>query len=317
MTDWYDILKSPLFEESSETACCTKIIKALEDSLPPHEEQNRGYSANLDNSWDDFCSSDSTENAIELPKSASFTSSLGRSPAHVPSTYTRGLQYNGFSAEHSWEPYGDATLMDLAVPPDGKQPQPTRTDELGQDLASWFGNLTNLPRLSPPSAVSPAKSERQGSSGCAIVDDPVSDSGTFDKSSPSTVFTNRSGSLTWSLRRSTSSTSSTEDGEDELKVQNDFQASSASRRGKRKSSSNCSHSKHDAQVERTRAANRAAAHRYREKRRAATEALESRVKVLEAENRSLNSTIGTLHTALLSLRVEILRHGACGDDRVV
>ena len=73
--------------------------------------------------------------------------------------------------------------------------------------------------------------------------------------------------------------------------------------------------KHCAQAKRTRAANRAAAHRYREKRRAAINALEDRVKELEAEKRSLNATIGTLHSALLGLSEEVSKHSLCGADR--
>jgi hypothetical protein len=62
---------------------------------------------------------------------------------------------------------------------------------------------------------------------------------------------------------------------------------------------------------------RVAAHRYREKRRAATNALEERVKELEAEKRSLNATIGTLHSALLSLSEEASRHSVCGAERIL
>jgi hypothetical protein len=308
MTDWYDMMKSPLFDESGEPACSTKILKPVQEHLTADNKRNHGYTPSFESSWEDFCLYHSTESAIEILNPTSLACPLAQSPACVPPTYTNNLQYNTFSPEQSWEPFSNGTSMDLAVVLAGKQS--TGSEETGGGLASWFGNLTKVPRSSAPAPVSPFKAQHQCGPGGVIADDTTSDSGTFDKSSPSTIGPNRSGSFTWSSPRLTSSASSIEGSENELEVQNDIQAAPASRRGRRKSSATCSHSKHYAQVERTRAANRVAAHRYREKRRAATDALKSRVRELEAEKRSLNATIGTLHAALLSLRKKVSRHGA-------
>jgi hypothetical protein len=315
MTDWYDMLKSPLFDESSKPAYSTKILKPVEESLNADDERNHGYTPSFESSWEDFCLYDSTEHAIEIPNPTSLACSLAQSPARDPPPYTNNPQYNTFNPEQSWELFSNGTSMDLAVVLAGKQS--TGSEEIGGELASWFGNPTNVPRSSAPAPVPTFKAQRQGSPGGVIADDTTSDSGTFGKPSPSAVAPNRSRSFTWSSPRSTSSASSIEGSENELRVQNDFQAAPASRRGRRKFSATCPHSKHYAQVERTRAANRAAAHRYREKRRAATDALQSRVRELEAEKQSLNATIGTLHAALLSLRKKVSRHGACGGDRIV
>jgi len=306
VTDWYDMSKSPLFDESSEPSCSTKILKPVEESLTADGERDYGYTPSFESSWEDFCHYDSTENTIEILNPTSLACSLAQSPTRVPPTYTNNLQYNTFSPEQSWELISNGPSMDLAAVLADKQS--TGSEEIGGELATWFGNLTNVPRSSAPAPVSPFKAQRQGSPGGVIAGDTTSDSGTFDKSSPSTVTPNRSGSIIWSSPRSTSSTSSIEGSENDLKVQNDFQAAPALHRGRRKSSATCSHSKHCAKVERTRAANRAAAHRYREKRKAATDALQSRVRELEAEKRSLNATIGTLHATLLSLRKKVSTH---------
>jgi hypothetical protein len=74
-----------MFDESSEPACCTRTIKSLDDSLTPNDERNRGYASNFENSWEDFCLFDSTENAIEIPNQTSLAYSLGQSPAATES----------------------------------------------------------------------------------------------------------------------------------------------------------------------------------------------------------------------------------------
>jgi len=315
MTDWYDMLKSPLFDESSDSACYTGALNGLEESLNPNDEQNHRYDSNFQTIFERFCMYDGSENASEPSRQASVASPLRESPARLSSTYMVGLSYNAFNPEQSWEFYGDRQSMEPAVGLEGRWS--TGNEELVQELASGFGNLANLAKPSPPRPISPSKVQRQGSFDCAVVEDGVGDDGIFDNSSPSTGSGNRSDSFAWSSTLSTSSRTSVDCGEDVVKVRNDFQSPSAQRRVKRKRSVKCSDSKHNAQAERTRAANRAAAHRYREKRRAATDALESKVKTLEAEKRSLNSTIGTLHAALLSLRVEASRHCACGGNRIL
>jgi hypothetical protein len=312
MTDCYDIFNFPMFEESSDPTSCTGILKSSEGPLTPNNKRNHGHDSEFENSWEDFCLIDSTDHAIEPTKLGSLACSLGQSPAEPTATHTDGLRCNSFNLEQSWEPYGNGPPTKVAVGSEGKQPR--RTDDLGRELVTWFGNPTNLPRLSAPTSALPFKAPRQDSLGDVVVDDAASDIGSFDKSTPSTAPTNRSDSFNSSSPRSMSSTSSVEQDVNEAKSQNNFKPVAEPRRGRRKSSATCSHSKHHAQVERTRAANRAAAHRYRQKRRAATDALESRVKELEDEKRELHATIGTLHAALLSLREEVPRYSSCGGD---
>src|SRR2546423_7406074 len=103
MRDWYDMLKSPLVDESSEPACTTKILKPVEASLTADDERNHGYTPSFESSWGDFCLYDSTENATEISNPTSFACSLAQSPARVPPTYTNNLQYNTFNPEQSWE----------------------------------------------------------------------------------------------------------------------------------------------------------------------------------------------------------------------
>jgi hypothetical protein len=61
------------------------------------------------------------------------------SPAGVSPPYPAVLGSNTFTTEKSWEVYGKDTAMDVAGMSEGKQP--TRTQNLREELASWFGNL--------------------------------------------------------------------------------------------------------------------------------------------------------------------------------
>jgi hypothetical protein len=96
--------------------------------------------------------------------------------------------------------------------------------------------------------------------------------------------------------------------------QDDSQTAPKSRKNVRRSSATSARSKRGTQIERNRAANQAAAVRYRRKQKAAMDDLESKVKVLGQEKVSLKDVISTLEALLRCVKKEMSRHTDCGDE---
>ena len=88
------------------------------------------------------------------------------------------------------------------------------------------------------------------------------------------------------------------------------------RRGRRRATVTVSSPERCAQIERSRAKNRQAASRYRKKHKAAITELESTVKALNVENRSLQATVRTLGMTLHRLNMEMFKHSRCEDHQI-
>lgn len=216
-----------------------------------------------------------------------------------------------------WPPQGSGSFVDPAECLIGEDSKPT--EEITADLSAPCSLAISSSTPLYPTTHSSFSSQMQDDTVCPVLtlEDSGSMSGTLDDSSPSTACTDTTDFFTWDMQEPRQSAVSTPRAGISRSNQDDLDTTVVPRKGVRKSTAHRANSKRNAQLERNRAANRAAALKYRKKQKGAMDRLEARLKVLGRERVAIQGTIGTLGAVLGCLKKEVSRHLGCDDEKIL